>query len=198
MSPDLLPVLSYILITTFTPGPSNISSASMGVLYGFRRTLVYLAGLAAGVFLIMSLSAWISAAALNTFPILEPALKIVGALYILYLAYSILRESYTFKDGETRPMGFFHGVLLQIVNPKLFVYAFSLFSAVLVPFVKTAPQLIFAVVLLTLTSFAATAVWALFGTAIKAYLHIPRVKLILNVVLALLLVVTAVQLLGVL
>jgi hypothetical protein len=32
-------LLSYILISTLTPGPSNIVSASMGVLHGYRKTL---------------------------------------------------------------------------------------------------------------------------------------------------------------
>jgi cysteine/O-acetylserine efflux protein len=31
-----------VLIASFTPGPSNISSASMGVLHGYKKTLNYL------------------------------------------------------------------------------------------------------------------------------------------------------------
>ena len=51
MSTSFLPLLSYVLISTFTPGPSNISSAWVAVLYGYRNTLRYQIGLAAGVFL---------------------------------------------------------------------------------------------------------------------------------------------------
>lgn len=91
-----------------------------------------------------------------------------------------------------------HGFLLQITNPKLLVFAFSLFSAVLIPWVKSIPQLFVAVGILTLTSVLATIVWSLFGTAIKSYLHFPRVKLVLNIILALLLVLTAIQLTGLL
>jgi cysteine/O-acetylserine efflux protein len=198
MSPDLFPIISYVLITTFTPGPSNISSASMGVLYGFKSTLVFLVGLAAGFFIVMVLSGWISTTVLGAFPVLEPVLRYVGAAYILYLAYLILKESYIFNENNAKPMGFGHGILLQIVNPKLIVYAFTLFSAVLVPLIKSAPQLYSAVFLLTLTSFCATAVWALFGTAIKTYLHSPRVKTGLNIFFSLLLVLTAAQLIGLL
>ncbi len=60
MTTSLLPILSYILISSFTPGPSNISSASMAVLHGYKNTLRYQAGLAAGVFLLMLLSGWLS------------------------------------------------------------------------------------------------------------------------------------------
>ncbi len=196
MIPTLLPVISYVLITTFTPGPSNISSASLGVLHGFKRTLVFQVGLASGVFLLMILSGWVSSSILASFPVIEPVLRYTGAAYILYLAFMILKESYTFDENKAKPMGFGHGLLLQILNPKLYVYAFTLFSAVLVPWVKSTPQLIVAAILLALTSFASTVVWALFGTAIKNFLHSPRVKMALNIVLSLLLVLAAAQLAG--
>ncbi len=198
MSPDLLPVISYVLITTFTPGPSNLTSASLGVLYGFRRSLAFQVGLAAGFIVVMALSGWISATLLAGVPVLEPILRYLGAAYILYLAYTILRESYAFQENHPQPLGFGRGLLLQILNPKMIVYAFTLFTAVLTPFIKTAPRLISAVALLALTSFCATAVWALFGAAIKTYLHHPRVRSALNIILALLLVLTAIQLTGLL
>ncbi len=198
MSTDLLPVISYVLITTFTPGPSNLTSASLGVLYGFKSSLAFQGGLVAGFIVVMTLSGWISATLLATIPVLEPILRYLGAAYILYLAFTILRESYAFQENRPKPMGFGRGLLLQVLNPKMIVYAFTLFSAVLTPFIKTPPQLVSAVALLALTSFCATAVWALFGTAIKAYLHHPRIRSALNIVLALLLVLTAIQLTGLL
>jgi threonine/homoserine/homoserine lactone efflux protein len=36
MSIDLFPTISFVIITTFTPGSANISSASMGVLHGYK------------------------------------------------------------------------------------------------------------------------------------------------------------------
>src|SRR5512134_2940622 len=98
MTVNLFPLISFVLISTFTPGPSNISSASMGVLHGYKKTLNFLLGLAAGFFIIMLLSGWISAALLRTFPSLETALRYVGAGYILYLAFAILKASYTFDS----------------------------------------------------------------------------------------------------
>src|SRR5215207_5257141 len=91
MPADLFPLLSFVLISTFTPGPSNIASASMGVLYGYKHTLNFQAGLAAGVFLVMLLSGWISTTLLQIVPALEPALRYLGAAYMLYLAFAILK-----------------------------------------------------------------------------------------------------------
>lgn len=189
-----IPVLSYILISTFTPGPSNIASASMGVLHGYRNTLKYQLGLAAGVLSIMFLIGWISTALLQILPVLEPVLRYVGAAYILYLAFGLARASYVFTESSARPLGFVPGFALQVLNPKLLVYAFTLFSAFLAPIATNILLLALAAILLAGTSFAATSVWALFGTGIKTYLKNPRLKAIVNIVLALALVYVAVAL----
>ncbi|HEX6033615.1 MAG TPA: LysE family transporter, partial [Anaerolineales bacterium] len=131
MTTSLFPILSYILISSFTPGPSNISSASLAIIHGYKNTLHYQAGLATGVFLLMFLSGLLSTTIVKSFPAFEPIMRYAGAVYILYLAFSILRASYTFTEKESQPLGFVHGFVLQILNPKLFIYAFTLFSAFL-------------------------------------------------------------------
>jgi len=196
MSTNLFPLLSYVLISTFTPGPSNISSASIAVQQGYKNTLNYQGGLAAGVFFVMLLSGWISTTLLGIFPALEPALRYVGAGYILYLALGILKASYTFTDQSLKPLGFGRGLMLQVLNPKLIVYAFTLFSAFLAPITNNIALLVLVVVLLAATSFGATSVWAIFGTAIKTYLHNPRLKAIVNIIFSLSLVYTAIALTG--
>lgn len=196
MATSLLPILGYILISSFTPGPSNISSASVAVLHGYKNTLKYQAGLAAGVFLLMLLSGLLSTTLLTIFPTFEPIMRYAGAAYILYLAFGILKASYTFTEKDARPVGFVHGFLLQILNPKLFVYAFTLFSAFLVTMNGNMSILLVVVTLLAMVSFCATSTWAVFGTAIKTYLHDPRLKTVINILLSLSLVYTAISLTG--
>ena len=196
MTTSLFSIISYVLISSFTPGPSNISTASMAVLHGYKNTLKYQGGLALGVFMLMFLSGPLSVTLLSIFPALEPILRYIGAGYILYLAFSILKASYTFAEKDAKPLGFMHGLMLQILNPKLVVYAFSLFSLFLASITKSFIPLALICVLLAVTSFCATSVWALFGTAIKAYLHNPRLKAIVNIILSLSLVYTAIAIVG--
>jgi cysteine/O-acetylserine efflux protein len=197
MITTLFPLISYVLISTFTPGPSNISSASMAILHGYKNTLRYQVGLAFGVFLLMALSGWISTTLLNIFPALEPILRFLGAGYILYLAFGILKASYTFTEKDVKPLGFTHGLVLQILNPKLVVYAFTLFTAFLASITKNFTLVVFVAALLAAVSFFATSAWALFGTAIKTYLHRPRLKMAINIILSLLLICTAITLTGI-
>ena len=196
MTTSLLPIISYILISSFTPGPSNISSASLAVLHGYKNTLRYQAGLATGVFLLMLLSGLLSTTLVRTFPALEPIMRYAGAAYVLYLAFGILKASYSFTEVESKPLGFLHGFLLQILNPKLLVYAFTLFSAFLATMTKNVTILLLVATLLAMVAFCAASTWALFGTAIKTQLRHPRVKLIVNIILSFSLVYTAISLIG--
>jgi cysteine/O-acetylserine efflux protein len=193
---NVIPLITYVLVSTFTPGPSNISTASIAVFRGYKNTLAYQAGLAAVVFLIMLVSGLISTTLLRIFPAIEPILRYLGSAYILYLAFVILKASYTFEDQNGKHFGFIQGVALQGLNPKLFVYAFTLFSTFLSHITNSPALLFLAAALLAAISFCATSTWALFGTVIKARLHNPRLKLIVNILLSLSLVYAAVALLG--
>lgn len=194
MSTDFFAALSFVFISTFTPGPNNISSAAVGALHGFQKTIHYLVGISVGFFIMMLIFALASASILSLFPGLETVLRYVGAAYMLYLAYGILKASYTFESTDAKPLGFTSGFLLQVFNPKLIVYALTLFSTFFAPIAAQPGQLIITVLLLTLVSLCSVAVWAAFGSIIKRYMQNPRAQLILNVGLSLFLVYTALEL----
>ena len=196
MGIDFIPLASFVVVTTFTPGPNNVSSASMGVLYGYRDTVKYLTGISVGFFFIMLLCAYVSSTLLRLIPSVEPMLRIIGAAYILWLALSTARASYGFNSMDQPPMGFKKGFLLQTLNPKVAIYGLTLYSTFLSSvtdkhFVLTIFALLFA-----LTAFCATSTWALCGAAIKTHLHQRSVRTLVNAVLVLLLVYTAVDLSG--
>jgi cysteine/O-acetylserine efflux protein len=195
---EFVPLASYALIASFTPGPATIASSSLGVLHGLQRTWPFQAGLMLGVFLMMLLGGLVSASLLSWFPMLEPVLRYLGAAYILYLAWNILHASYKFSEGETKPLGFAHGLVLNLSNPKLVVYAFTVFSSFLSSVTGSVVGLVAAAFLLSLVSAASTVTWTLFGAAIRNRLRDPRFARWINIGLALALVYAAVELTGVL
>lgn len=191
---EFLSLASFVLVTTFTPGPNNISSASMGILYGYRRTLRYLLGIMSGFFVILMLSGWVSSFLLSKFPSFEGVLRILGALYILWLAWHTLRASYTFEEEDQKPMGFLRGFVLQVLNPKGIIYGLTIYSTFLVDKVDSAFYLILSAVILAVVAFTSVSLWTVFGAGIRKYLGKPGVKRVINIVLALLLVWTAIDL----
>jgi cysteine/O-acetylserine efflux protein len=197
MSIEMVPLISFVLVTTFSPGPNNISSASMGVLYGFRLTLKYLGGIAAGFFIVMLLCAWVSSTLLKFIPTMEPALRIIGALYILWLAVGTARASYDFKETGQPPMAFKMGFLLQALNPKVVVYGLTLYSTFLAAAANSPVFLAVSATLFSITAFCATSAWALSGALIRKHLHQPKVRASVNLGLVLLLIYTAAELSGI-
>ncbi|MBN2554510.1 MAG: LysE family transporter [Anaerolineales bacterium] len=195
MDLDIFALASFVLITTFTPGPNNLSSASMGILVGYRQTLPYLAGITAGFFMVLLLCGWLSAILLEGFPAFETVLRIVGSLYILWLAFHTLRASYAFDEEGQHVLGFWRGFFLQILNPKALAFGLTLYGTFLAGLLSPVALLASAAVS-TFIVFCAISTWTLFGAFIRNTIDHPSVKRGLNFVLSLLLVYTALELSG--
>ena len=197
MAIDIIPLVSFVLVTTFTPGPNNISSAAMGVAYGYRRTLTYLCGIAAGFFIVMLVSAYLSSALLRVMPFAEQYLRWVGSAYILYLAFSTLRADYGFPGEKGADGAFAKGFLLQLFNPKVAVYGLTLYSTFLAAVSGHIVLLALFAAIFAMTAFVATSTWALGGAVIRNGLKKESFRKAVNIVLSLMLVYTAVTLSGV-
>ena len=85
---------------------------------------------------------------------------------------------------------------MQVVNPKVIVYGMTLYSTFLAPIVKDPAWMIASAIFSGTVTLIAISAWTLFGSAIKTFLRQPRFRLGVNVVLALLLVYTAVDISG--
>ncbi|WP_022669001.1 LysE family translocator [Desulfospira joergensenii] len=197
MNIELFPLISFVVITTFTPGPNNISSASMGVTYGYRKTVTFLLGIASGFFVVMICCAYLSSTILEIIPASEKYLRWVGALYIVWLAIGILRSSNSFTDTKEAPKAFIKGFILQLFNPKVAVYGLTIFSTFLASISNQINTLTVFAIILALTAFAATSTWALCGSVIKSKLKNESFRKRINQLLSLLLIYTAVDLSGI-
>jgi cysteine/O-acetylserine efflux protein len=191
-------MLTFVFVTTFTPGPNNITSSSMGILYGYRKTVNYLLGIALGFFGIMLLSGIVSRTLYAIFPSLEIAMRLIGAAYILWLAYKTLKSSYQFSADDSPVLGFTNGLLLQLLNPKVWVYGLTLYTTFLATITNQVLLLIISAVFLAAVAFCATSSWAISGAAIRRLLRNPKFQKAINIGLALLLIYTAIELSGLL
>jgi cysteine/O-acetylserine efflux protein len=188
--------LTFVLITTFTPGPNNITSSSMGILYGYRKTLKFLSGIVTGFFIIMLLSGVISQTLYALLPSVEVIIRIMGALYILWLAYKTFKSSYQFTEDSSPILKFVDGFLVVMLNPKVWIFSLTLYTTFLVPITGNIFFLFLSAIFLAGVAFCATSTWALSGAAIKHYLKNPKIQKAINIILAILLIYTAIDLSG--
>lgn len=198
MNPEIIALISFVAVTTYTPGPNNISAASMGVLYGYKRTLPYMLGMVSGFFMMLTLTGLVSGFLIGKIPAFETVLRIAGALYILWLAWHTLRASYTFDEEQAKPLGYLQGFLLQVLNVKVIVYGLTLYGTFLANKIPSLPVLVLSAFLFACVGFTSVSLWTLFGAGIRRYLNRPKVRQVVNAVLALMLVYTAVDISGVL
>jgi len=194
---NLLSLSAFVLITTFTPGPNNISCASHGLRFGYGRTLPYIAGIVSGFLLLMGLCISF-AAVLGPFLTRHEALiRGLGAAYISWLAWKSLGIRYTVDSLDDSRSGFAHGFFLQLVNFKAILYGLTIFGTFLMPaqgqtLLLGAFSLLFAAVTL-----AAVSLWTVSGAWIGEHLKDPRLQRALNVILALSLFFIAFDLSGI-
>lgn len=195
MSLDIFPLLIFVLATTFSPGPNNISAAAMGINIGYKNSLPYLLGIMIGFSLIMMLCAFVSSKIISVLPNLETYLSYVGFAYILWLAYSTLTSNIHSSHKTATQQAFTKGFVLQLVNPKAIVYGLTLYSTFLVALANNTPYLIGTSFLFGAITFSAISIWALFGSVLRHKLSNPAFHRAVNFILALLLAYTAFTLL---
>lgn len=117
------------LMLMITPGPGVLSVAGVGSGFGFRSGLPYLWGLWLGNFLVGVAVATGLAAIVFSVNYLREILLLASAGYLIYLAIKIAMSgrkiAFIFSE---KPLGFFSGVSLQIINPKAYVVNTTLFT----------------------------------------------------------------------
>lgn len=189
---NLVTLIPYVFITTFTPGPNNISCAATAARWGLARTWGYLFGITAGFVVLLSLCGAFSGLLMSFLPWLQAYMRWVGAAYILWLAYGIARSNTAGKmEGASSLRGFAKGFVLQFVNPKAILYGVTLYTAFLSPILARPVPVLVSALLLAFIGFSSILTWAVFGLGIERFLQSPAHRKIMNGCFALLLVYTA-------
>jgi len=120
--PTLLAVGLAFWIVAASPGPANLSNAAIAMRYGRRPSVVYGLGLSAALVFWGILAAMGMGALLQASAGVLAVLKLIGGLYLLYLAWSSARSAVRSEDTEVKAEGagrwFWRGVILNLSNPK--------------------------------------------------------------------------------
>jgi cysteine/O-acetylserine efflux protein len=189
--PNFVPFLTYVIITTFTPGPNNILSMSNGLRHGYRGTLRFLAGVTSGFLVVMLIAGVLNVALVNTVPQIRVWLNWFGAAYMLYLAAHIaLSKPHEDAPGSQGLNTFKAGFALQFVNLKGILYGVTVFSLFILPVYQNPWVVSLFAPLLAMVAFIAISSWALGGNVFQRFLR--KYERWFNLAMAGLLVYTAV------
>lgn len=187
---SLLPFLIFAFVASITPGPTNILVLGHGARFGLRATLPLVLGASLAAALIVLLVGLGLGEALQRYPRVQQAMSLLGALWLSWLAWQLLRsaaQSFEAASATHRELGPLGAALLQLVNPKVWMMAVavvSVFAAGSADKAVRVAQLSFIFLLMTLPCMS---VWALLGAGSARLLQSPQRVRRFNQLLAILL-----------
>ncbi|MHB0805315.1 LysE family translocator [Stutzerimonas nitrititolerans] len=187
---SLLPFLIFAFVASITPGPTNILVLGHGARFGLRATLPLVLGASLAAALIVLLVGLGLGEALQRYPRVQQAMSLLGALWLSWLAWKLLRsaaQSFEAASATHRELGPLGAALLQLVNPKVWMMAVavvSVFAAGSADKAVRVAQLSFIFLLMTLPCMS---VWALLGAGSARLLQSPQRVRRFNQLLAILL-----------
>ena len=184
----------YYVIMYATPGPNNSILTASGIKFGFIRTIPNIFGIPTGHGIQLTLVCFGLGSLFLQFPFLLHILKYIGAIYLLYLAWKMFGSLniYTAKD-KSAPLRYYEAILFQFVNPKAWIICITAVSLFYPEEENIFIGTIFMVAMSTIINIPSISMWAFGGSIIRRYLNDSKFKKILEWLLALLLIGTAIS-----
>ena len=190
----ILAISAYNFVMYVTPGPNNSILTASGIKFGFFRSIPNILGIPTGHGLQLALVCLGLGSLFAAFPVLLDILRYVGAAYILYLAYKMFGSlNITATEDKSRPLKYYEAILFQFVNPKAWVICITAASLFYPEQENLIIGTLFMVVMSTVINIPSISIWAFGGSVIRFYLNNIKLKKIIEWLLALLLIATAIS-----
>jgi len=128
MYPQFLTLILFGIATSFTPGPNNIMASHSGFNFGFKKTIPLMLGVIFGwttLLVSMELGLIIIFQKINY---LQTIIKILGSLFLIYLAYKIAYSNIKKNNPLKKPIRFLDMFMFQFINPKSVVVSMTVVS----------------------------------------------------------------------
>ncbi|MED1204437.1 LysE family transporter [Heyndrickxia acidicola] len=187
----IIPFLLYVFVASFTPGPNNIMAMGLAHQFGFKKAFRFCIGVGIGFFVIMELCSYFNLLLKDFIPKIEFGMTLLGTVYMLYLAFKMLKNKSKANADTNFKSNFLAGVLLQFINPKAILYGLTTISTFIIPNYHSNVSLLIFSLLLAFIGLAATSLWGVCGSVFQKFLTQYRSQF--NIVMALLLVYSAIS-----
>ena len=185
-------LISFYFVMYVTPGPNNAMVLASGLKFGFLKSIPHMTGITIGHVTQLILVCLGLGKIFQIFPELQNILKILCAVYLVYLGYKIIGSFSKIKDDDSRPLKFYEAALFQIVNPK----AWTISSMAASGFLPKDGNLIMSILFISCIALIICPIsispWAAFGSGIKNLVKNNKIKVIIEFFLAFLLLITAI------
>jgi|TARA_B100001029_G_scaffold64841_2_gene52535 threonine/homoserine/homoserine lactone efflux protein len=188
----LFALISFYFVMYVTPGPNNAMVLASGLKFGFLKTIPHMSGITIGHIIQLILVCFGLGKIFQIFPQIQNILKILCAIYLLYLGYKIIGSFNKIKEDGSKPLKFYEAALFQIVNPKAWTISTMAASGFLPKEGNLIISIFFIAIVALIICPISISPWAAFGSAIRNFVKNKRIKALIEYFLAFLLLITAI------
>jgi threonine/homoserine/homoserine lactone efflux protein len=173
---ELAALLAYATAMAFTPGPNTTLSTAMAANHGLRHAMRFVLAVPFGWCLLLVACAAGLGTLVTTMPALAAAIRVVGAAYMLWLAWRLARRVAPGVAGAggaaqgSLDVGFARGVALQFVNAKAWLNALTIAATWVAVEGQVATRLAWVLPIAAAYGFASNFTYALVGAALRRWL----------------------------
>ena len=189
---SIFALITFYFVMYVTPGPNNAMVLASGLKFGFLKSIPHMTGITVGHVTQLILVCLGLGKIFQIFPELQNILKILCAIYLIYLGYKIIGSFSKIEDDDSRPLKFYEAALFQIVNPK----AWTISSMAASGFLSKDGNLLISILYIASVALIICPIsispWAAFGSGIKNLVKSNKIKVIIEFILAFLLLITAI------
>lgn len=170
----LFAIAIFAFVMSATPGPNNMMLLASGAQFGYRNTLPHIFGIIIGIALLLSSVLTGLGIVFELYPVLYDLLKIIGSIYLLWLAWKIATastiETNTADTTNTKPMNFLSAAAFQFINPKAWAMAIGAVSTFTLPGEYYIESGLWIMGLFASMGFIGISLWAYLGVALRRFL----------------------------
>ena len=168
MHPELLLLIGISFSMGFTPGPNNAVASYSAFNFGVRKTLPIILGVGLGYTVLVVLLIFALISVFQKYPYLQEIIRILGSIFLIYLAYKISFSKKNTQSKTENPVKFYETFFFQFINPKGIMAAIILISK----FVSKENYIsssITVIVVCSVTAFLSITSWALLGKFLRKF-----------------------------
>ncbi|WP_413478543.1 LysE family translocator [Vibrio hibernica] len=168
---QLIALLTFVLITTISPGPNNIMVMASGANIGFMRTIPHILGIIFG-FSFMVIMVGVGLMKVFAFyPLLHLILNAFCITYLFYLAWKIAQSKPDNDADSYQAMSFIAAANFQWINPKAWTMAITAVSVYNTS--ENWQGVLFVSLMFALINIPSMSLWAFAGQKLQGWLSKP-------------------------
>jgi len=168
MHPELLLLIGISFSMGFTPGPNNAVASYSAFNFGVRKTLPIILGVGLGYTVLVVLLIFALISVFQKYPYLQEIIRILGSIFLVYLAYKISFSKSKSQSKKENPVKFYETFFFQFINPKGVMAAITLISK-FVSQENYVSSSITVIVVCSVTAFLSITSWALLGKFLRKF-----------------------------